>query len=1011
MTIKPQVSCLYKAYSSDTVKPIAVSTATFVATCIDPIMKLRIAPAVSQEVPRLLLGIVTVKNANNSRNNSVIPSLIRGAIASKQRELQKLVAEGRDSVQLWKVIDKNPHILQLLDAVRENDYLSFGNSLEDLALLYSIRNEIPIACFDLDEVCGDIELTKATGAEPFRPRSSIKLEHAAPNEVIYRDRAGAITRQWAKHLSQRTGLTTDTRNAAWIIETIGDISLEKMKNMLKEMERTIKSYCGGTVEMAIIGETITEIDLGVTGKTGLNDADYKPDPRRLAFHQKLIENFEKMRQASLSGKEGGGSMSLSAKGEKKELPPAELGVELPAAEEEKELPAPVEEKMLPAPDVEEEKELSAPPEEKMLPPPPTKTEASLIEMLTSKFTRKSEIQKSAHHGPNLSCLLNEQLRKAVKNAISKAFPDAPEAQNFEPFVEQAKDPAHGDYATNAAMALSKILKQSPQDIAKKILDNLDKPACFAKAEFAPPGFINVTIDNAWVAEELPKIIGKKAPYLKPEIGNKETVLVEYSSPNIAKPLGIHHLLSTIIGQAIYNIYDFLGYKTVAINHIGDWGTQFGKLTVAYKLWGDKKKVEKDPIEELLKLYVQFHDIAEKDPGEGEKLEQQARDEFKKLEDGDKENLKLWQWFVAMSLKDAQKTYDALGGIYFDKIQGESFYNDKMDDVLEEGKVKHVFEVGEEGALVVKFENDKYPPFLVLKSDGATLYGTRDLAAVKYRLSNWNPQKIIYVVDMAQSLHFQQLFETAKKLQWISEENPDQLTHVSFGRMRFEDGSMSTRKGNIVRLNEVLREAVERAKKIVAQKSMDIPEKKHNDLARIIGIGAVKYNILSQNRATDIVFSWDKMLSLDGNSAPYLQYTCARANSILRKASTEKRTEKKKGGDKQSTLFDAIATSEQSDDGQSSLTSPALTACETQLSHQLVKFPEVVYRASMEYRPNIITNYLYETAKLFNTFYHEVPVLQAESESLRNYRLELTEATKTILKQGLELIGIEVPEEM
>ena len=976
-------------------------------------MKLRIAPAVSQEVPRLLLGMVIVKNANNSRTNSVIPSLIRGAIASKQKELQKEVAEARDSVQLWKVIDKDPHILHLLDAVKENDYLSFGNSLEDLALLYSIRSEVPIACFDLDEVCGDIELTKATGAEPFRPRSSIKLEHAVPNEVIYRDRAGAITRQWAKNLSQRTGLTTDTHNAAWIIETIGDISLEKMKNLLKEMERTIKSYCGGTIEMAIIGETITEIDLGVTGKTGLNDADYKPDPRRLAFHQKLMDNFERM-------KKGGGGISMSAKGEKKELPEPEEVKELPQVEEPKELPAPeVEVKELPSP-VEDseadqllpgEKKITAPVEEKALPPPPTKTEASLIEMLTSKFTRKPEMPKSTYRKPNLSHLLNEQLREAVKNAIRKAFPEAPEAQEFQPFIEQAKDSTHGDYATNAAMTLNKLLKQSPQEIAKKILDAFEKPAFLEKAEFAAPGFINFTIDNAWVAEELPKIISKKAPYLKPEIGNKETVLVEYSSPNIAKPLGVHHLLSTIIGQAMYNIYDFLGYKTVAINHIGDWGTQFGKLTVAYKLWGDKKKVEKDPIEELLQLYVKFHDIAEKDPAEGEKLEQQARDEFKKLENGDKENLKLWQWFVAMSLKDAQKTYDALGGIHFDKIQGESFYNDKMDEVLEEGKAKHVFEVGEEGSLIVKFENDKYPPFLVLKSDGATLYGTRDLAAVKYRLSTWNPQKIIYVVDTAQSLHFQQLFESAKKLGWISDENPDQLTHVSFGRMRFEDGSMSTRKGNIVRLNEVLMEAVERAKKIVAQKSMDIPEKKHNDLARIIGIGAVKYNILSQNRTTDIVFSWDKMLSLDGNSAPYLQYTCARANSILRKAATEKRTEKKKGGDKQFTLFDAIATSEQDSGTSSTSSSLALAPSETQLSHQLVKFPEIVSRAAEEYRPNIITNYLYETAKVFNTFYHEVPVLQAESESLRNHRLQLTEATKTILKEGLELIGIEVPEEM
>lgn len=980
-------------------------------------MKLRIAPAISQEVPRLLLGIVVVKNANNSRNNSVIPSLIRGAIASKQKELQKNPIESHDSVQLWKVIDKDPHIAHLLQAVQENDYLSFGNSLEDLALLYSIRSEVPIVCFDLDEICGDIELTHATGSEPFRPRSTIKLEHASPNEVVYRDRAGALARQWAKHISQRTSLTTDTKNAAWMIETIGDISLEKMKSMLKEIERTVKSYCGGTVEMAVIGETITEIDLGITGKTGLNDADYKPDPRRLAFHQKLLDNFEKMRQASIAGKKGESGMSMSAKGEKK-LSAPEIEKELPAPTEEKELPPPTPEAELPAPEAEKmlpppepEVELPAPAVEKEL-PPPTKTEASLIEMLTKKFTRKSEPTK-----PNLTGLLSDQLKKVLKDAVKKAYPENTDAQNVEPFIEQAKDFAHGDYATNVAMSLSKIVKQPPQEVAQRVLAQLETPESFENAIFAPPGFINFALKEDWVEQELPKITAKKAPYMKPEIGNKQTtILVEYSAPNIAKPLGVHHLLSTIIGQALYNIYDFLGYKTVGINHIGDWGTQFGKLTVAYKLWGDKKKVEKDPIEELLKLYVQFHDIVEKDPEEGIKLEQQARDEFKKLEEGDKENTKLWQWFVAMSLKDAQKTYDALGGIHFDKIQGESFYSDKMDAVLEEGKAKHVFEVGEEGSLIVKFENDKYPPFLVLKSDGATLYGTRDLATVKYRLATWSPQKIIYVVDVAQSLHFQQLFETSKKLGWVNGEDVDksageyntELTHVSFGRMRFEDGQMSTRKGNIVRLNEVLLEAVERAKKIVAQKSLDIPEKKHAQLAKIIGIGAVKYNILSQNRTTDIVFQWDKMLSLDGNSAPYLQYTHARANSILKKAATEKRTEKKKGGDKQFTLFDAIAGSESENTSE---IEASKKPSEKELSHFLLKFPEVAFRAAQEYRPNIITNYLYELAKLFNTFYHEVPVLQAESESLRTYRLKLTEATKAMLKEGLELIGIAVPEEM
>ncbi len=963
-------------------------------------MKLRITPAISQEVPRLLLGMVIIKNANNARGSSVVPQLVRGAIASKQKELQKLAPAMHEGVELWKKIEKEPHLLQILETIEKVDYLTYGNTLEDLAFHFSVKYEVPIACFDLDEVCGDIELTRAAGGEPFRPRASIKLEHVLPHEIIYRDRAGAVAREWSKYLSQRTALTTDTRNAVWIMETVGDVTLEKMKGMLKEMEKTLKTYGGGMIEMAIIGETITEIDLGAAGKTDLNDADYKPDPRRLAFHQKLLENFERLKK-----EKGGISLAVMKTEQKKELPSPIEEKEIAAPSEEKELPSPPEEKMLPPPEP-EEKELPAPvPEPKVL-PPPSKTELSLIEMLTKKFIKRPEPMKREELP-----FLGEQLKTLVQQAVKKAFPEAG-TENFEPFVEQAKDAEHGDYATNTAMVLGKQLKKNPKDIAELLIASIEKPDYLESVMFAAPGFINFTLNDAWVSQELTKIIDKKPPYIRPEVGNKQTVLVEYSAPNIAKPLGVHHLLSTIIGQAIYNMYDFLGYKTVAINHIGDWGTQFGKLTVAYKLWGDKKKVEKDPIEELLKLYVQFHDEVEKDQAEGAELEQQARDEFKKLEDGDKENTKIWQWFVAMSLKDAQKTYDALGGIHFDKIQGESFYSDKMDEVLREGKEKEIFEVGEEGALVVKFKDEKgeetLTPFLVQKSDGATLYGTRDLAAVKYRLGNWNPLKVVYVVDMAQSLHFQQLFETAKKLQWTTPEDPDRLTHVSFGRMRFEDGTMSTRKGNIIRLNEVLMEAVDRAKVIVAQKSLHIPEKKHPELARIIGIGAVKYNILSQNRSTDIVFSWDKMLSLDGNSAPYLQYTCARANSILSKAATEKRGEKRKGGDKQFTLFDAIASNEQSDGPEAA--APKKES-EKHLSAQLVKFSEVVYRAAEEYRPNVITNYLYETAKLFNAFYHDVPVLQAESESLRTSRLQLTEATKVIIKEGLELIGIEVPEEM
>lgn len=969
---------MYKGFSSDNVNLS---------------MKLKIASEISLGVPRLLLGIVTVKNANNARTNSVIPQLIRGTIASKQKELKKTAAQSRESVELWKLIDKDPHILEVLETVEKNDYLTYGNSLEDLAFYFSVRYEVPIVALDLDEVSGDIELCRATGNEPFRPRGSIKLEHADSGEVIYRDRAGVVCRDWSKYVSQRTALTTDTRNGALMIETIGEVPLDKLKIMLKDMEKTLRTYCGGTVEIAIIGDTVTEIDLGVTGTSGVNDNEYKPDPRRLAFHQKLLENFEKMRSDSLTGKKV--SLSLSAKPPKEKLPaPAEEKI-LSTSSEEKELAAPKEEKTISAP--EKEKDLPPPAEEKLL--PAHVEEASLIEILTRKIIGHGTARENT-----VSQLLSTSIQSILKKAIHKAFPDESALANFEPFIEQAKDPSHGDYATNAAMALSKTLKKAPQQVANAIIEHIEKPECLEKLEFAQPGFINFTLSLPWVESQLPDIIAKKSIHLKPDLGHKQTVLVEYSSPNIAKPLGVHHLLSTIIGQALYNIYHYLGYKTVAINHIGDWGTQFGKLTVAYKLWGDKKKVEKDPIEELLRLYVEFHNEVEKDKTRGEELEQQARDEFKKLEDGDKENTKLWQWFVAMSLKDAQKTYDALGGIHFDKIQGESFYSDKMDDIIREGKEKKVFEIGEEGALVVKFENDKIPPFLVQKSDGATLYGTRDLAAAKYRLETWHPFKVLYVVDVAQSLHFQQLFATAHKLKWHS----DALTHISFGRMRFEDEKMSTRKGNIVRLNDVLLEAVERAKKIVAQKSPDVPEKHHSDLARIIGIGAVKYNILSQNRTTDIVFQWDKILSLDGNSAPYLQYTHARAGSILKKANTEKRHDRKKS-ENQFTLFDAISESEGVDSVPVSLQSNK--PCERILAAHLMKFAEAVARAAEEYRPNLITNYLYDLAKLFNTFYHEVPVLQAESEHARNFRLALTRATKLIIKEGLELIGVEVPEEM
>ncbi|MFH1533533.1 MAG: arginine--tRNA ligase [Nitrospirota bacterium] len=569
-------------------------------------------------------------------------------------------------------------------------------------------------------------------------------------------------------------------------------------------------------------------------------------------------------------------------------------------------------------------------------------------------------------------LLAEQIKKVLESAVKKAFGKL----DKEVKIEYPASEDHGDYASNIALQITKDLGKPPQEIAQKIIDNIEKNELVEKVEIAGPGFINFYISEKTLNSELEKILKEKDKYGSGK-ENKKNIVIDYSQPNIAKPLGVHHLLSTIIGQSLYNIYKFLGYNCIGINYIGDWGTQFGKLTYAYKNWGDKSKIEKEPIAELLNLYVRFHDEAEKDP----ELEQKARDEFKKLEDGDEENTKLWEWFCKVSLEEVQRTYDFLGGIHFDHIQGESFFNDKMEVILEKGKREKVFEKGEQGALIVKFENDKYPPYLVQKSDGATLYSTRDLAAINYREQTWHPEKILYVVDVAQSLHFQQLYETAEKLKLTDAE----LTHVVFGRMQFKDEKMSTRKGNIVLLDEVLKESVEKAEKIVEGKNRDLSDKEKKEIAHKIGIGAAKYVVLSQNRTTNITFDWDKMLSLEGNSAPYLQYTYARAKSILRKSETIENQEEQQ-------------------------TTDEITAKTLSLQRHLAKFKEYILYTAQEYKPNILANYLYELAQKFNSFYNSVPVLRA-SEKEREERLKIVEATSQVLKNGLTLLGVELTEEM
>jgi len=587
-------------------------------------------------------------------------------------------------------------------------------------------------------------------------------------------------------------------------------------------------------------------------------------------------------------------------------------------------------------------------------------------------------------------------------------------------LQTPQDSTHGDYATAIALKLAKKLGKNPMEVAESIAKIVPSVAMLEKVEVAQPGFINVHLSRTYLAEQMHGVLKQRADFGRLTLGKGKKVLIEYSSPNIAKPLGVHHLLSTIIGQTLTHLYRFAGYEVVALNWLGDWGTQFGKLLYAYKQWGKEETVKKAPLNELLQLYVRFHKEEEKNP----ELENKGREEFKKLEEGDEENTKLWTWMKELSVTELKRLYEILG-VNFDEYLGEKMYLEKAKELIAEGKTKGIIEKGEEGAWIVRFENDAYPPYLLEKADGTTLYSTRDLASIQDRMNRYHPLQSIYVVDAAQKLHFEQLFATAQKFGFTG----SALIHVTFGRMALPEGKMSTRKGEIILLEEVIAEAMRRTTKIVKEKSADLPALEQEALAKGLAISAILYNILSQNRETNITFDWDRMLALDGNSAPYLQYTCARANSILRKAEAastsneiaqppQPEIESMEVQPGQISMFE-----EERVETNSSWTAVPETAetkqiadlfnqpLEQELLRLLPRFSEKIEAAVIEYKPNLLANYLYELAKTFNSFYQEVPVLTAETPEQKSARLDLVRATAQVLANGLGLLGIKVFERM
>ena len=567
-------------------------------------------------------------------------------------------------------------------------------------------------------------------------------------------------------------------------------------------------------------------------------------------------------------------------------------------------------------------------------------------------------------------MIQAEIEQRLQEATLAHLPDADPSRVL---VRPCADPQHGDYQSNALMGLAKQRKMNPRQLAEQVVETLDVADWCEPVEIAGPGFLNFRLKPDALQQSLQAALGSECPFVFPA-KSPRTVVVDFSSPNVAKPMHVGHIRSTILGDTLARVLRMLGHRVVTDNHIGDWGTQFGMLLLGWKTELNEAALKQDPIAELERLYKAIN--------ADESRRDEARAELVKLQSGDEENLAIWQRMIALSQEQFDHVYGRLG-VTFDETLGESFYNPQLPGLVEELQGKGIAELSE-GAMVVRFPGDKQladKPAIVRKRDGAANYTTTDLATLRYRMETWLPTDIVYVTDGRQQLHFQQLFNIFGRWQ---ESASAKMEHVWFGSILGPDGKpFKTRSGETVRLADLLDEAEERALAVVSEKNPDLPDTERREIARVVGFGALKYADLSNNRQSDYIFDWDKMLALQGNTAPYLQYAYTRVRSIFRKVDAPDFTKV-----------------------ELQLKAPE----ELALAKHLMNFGQTLEMVAQDYRPNFLCNYLFELAGHFSRFYEACPVLKAEAAE-RDSRLALCELSARVLSSGLDALGIEVTEVM